>query len=78
MITGATGAGKSQTIQGTLDTIRGRGDAAILTDIGSEALKGFGQSGDWLLNPLDARSVALVPVRRNGVVPPMPSGWPRA
>jgi hypothetical protein len=61
LITGATGAGKSQTIQGTLDVIRGRGDAAILTDIGSEALKGFGQSGDWLLNPLDGRSVPWSP-----------------
>ena len=57
LITGATGAGKSQTIQGTLDAIRGRGDTAILTDIGSEALKGFGQTGDKVLNPLDARSV---------------------
>jgi type IV secretory pathway TraG/TraD family ATPase VirD4 len=61
LITGATGAGKSQTLQGTLDTIRGRGDTAILTDIGSEALRGFGQSGDWLLNPLDARSVPWSP-----------------
>jgi type IV secretion system coupling TraD/TrwB family protein len=61
LITGATGAGKSQTIQGTLDTIRGRGDTAILTDIGSEALRGFGQSGDWLLNPLDARSAPWSP-----------------
>jgi hypothetical protein len=61
LITGATGAGKSQTIQGTLDAIRGRGDGAILTDIGSEALKGFGQTGDWILNPLDARSVPWSP-----------------
>lgn len=61
LITGATGAGKSQTLQGTLDTIRGRGDTAILTDIGSEALRGFGQTNDWLLNTLDARSVPWSP-----------------
>ena len=61
LITGATGAGKSQTLQGTLDAIRGRGDTAILSDIGSEALRGFGQRGDWILNPLDGRSVAWSP-----------------
>ena len=77
LITGATGAGKSQTIQGTLDAIRGRGDAAILTDIGSEALRGFGQTGDRILNPLDGRSVPWSPFAEMRA-PPMPSGWPRA
>jgi type IV secretory pathway TraG/TraD family ATPase VirD4 len=61
LISGSTGAGKSQTIQGTLDTLRARGDAAIITDIGSEALRGFGQTDDWIMNPLDARSVAWSP-----------------
>lgn len=61
LISGATGAGKSQTIHGTLTTLRARGDAAIITDIGSEALRGFGQTDDWILNPLDARSVAWSP-----------------
>ncbi len=61
LISGATGAGKSQTIYGTLGTLRARGDAAIITDIGSEALRGFGRTDDLLLNPLDARSVAWSP-----------------
>ena len=61
LISGSTGAGKSQTIHGMLDTLRARGDAAIITDIGSEALRGFGQTDDWILNPLDARSVDWSP-----------------
>jgi len=61
LISGSTGAGKSQTIQGMLGTLRARGDAAIITDIGSEALRGFGQTDDLILNPLDARSVAWSP-----------------
>ncbi|MGO9995829.1 MAG: type IV secretion system DNA-binding domain-containing protein [Steroidobacteraceae bacterium] len=61
LVSGSTGAGKSQTIQGTLGTLRARGDAAIITDIGSEALRGFGQTDDWIMNPLDARSVAWSP-----------------
>jgi hypothetical protein len=61
LINGATGAGKSQTIHGTLSTLRARGDAAIITDIGSEALRGFGRADDWIMNPLDARSVAWSP-----------------
>lgn len=62
LITGGTGAGKSQTIHGMLDAIRGRGDRAILTDIGAEALRGFGVRGDQLLNPLDSRGAAWSPI----------------
>jgi type IV secretory pathway TraG/TraD family ATPase VirD4 len=61
LVSGATGAGKSQTIHGTLGTLRVRGDAAIITDIGSEALRGFGQPSDVILNPLDARSADWSP-----------------
>ena len=61
LVSGATGAGKSQTIHGTLDTLRSRGDAAIITDIGSEALCGFGRPSDVLLNPLDGRSADWSP-----------------
>ncbi len=65
LITGATGAGKSQTIQGTLDVIRGRGDTAILTDIGER-----GAARLWADRRLDLESLGwalgpLVPVRRN-------------
>jgi type IV secretory pathway TraG/TraD family ATPase VirD4 len=61
LITGGTGAGKSQTLHGMLDTLRSRGDTAIVTDIGAEALRGFGVSGDQLLNPLDARGAYWSP-----------------
>jgi Type IV secretion-system coupling protein DNA-binding domain len=61
LITGATGAGKSQTLHGMLDAIRGRGDRVIVTDIGAEALRGFGVGGDMLLNPLDARGASWSP-----------------
>ena len=61
LVTGATGAGKSQTLHGTLDTLRARGDRAIVTDIGGEAVRGFGREGDLLLNPFDARSVSWSP-----------------
>lgn len=61
LVTGAPGTGKSQAIHGVLDALRRRGDLAILTDIGGEALSRFGANGDVLLNPLDARSVAWSP-----------------
>jgi type IV secretory pathway TraG/TraD family ATPase VirD4 len=61
LVIGAPGTGKSQTLHGTLDAIRARGDRAIVTDIGAEALRCFGHDGDILLNPFDARSVAWSP-----------------
>jgi len=61
LVTGAPGTGKSLTIHGVLDAIRARGERAILTDIGGEALRMFGHEGDRLLNPLDARSVDWSP-----------------
>jgi type IV secretory pathway TraG/TraD family ATPase VirD4 len=61
LVSGAPGTGKSQTIQGMLNTMGGRGDRAIVTDVGGEALSRFGQGGDQLLNPLDRRSCAWSP-----------------
>lgn len=61
LMSGGTGVGKSNAIQGTLDAIRARGDRAILADTGAEAFSRFGESGDTLLNPFDARSVAWSP-----------------
>ena len=61
LITGGTGAGKSQTLYGLLDTLRKRGEPAILTDTGAEALYYFGRPTDRLLNPLDQRSVDWSP-----------------
>jgi type IV secretory pathway TraG/TraD family ATPase VirD4 len=56
LMAGGPGTGKSLAIHGVLDTLRWRGDLAIVTDVGSEALKGFGKDGDALLNPFDERS----------------------
>ncbi len=61
LMTGGTGVGKSNAIQGTLDAIRARGDGAMLTDTGGEALSRFGRDGDRLLNPFDERSVPWSP-----------------
>jgi type IV secretory pathway TraG/TraD family ATPase VirD4 len=61
LVTGAPGTGKSQTIHGTLGSLRARADRVIVTDIGGEALRGFGAVGDMLLNPFDARSVSWSP-----------------
>ena len=61
LVTGATGTGKSQAIHGTLGTLRWRRHPVIITDIGGDALRGFGQPSDVILNPLDARSVAWSP-----------------
>ena len=48
LITGGTGAGKSQTLYGLLDTLRKRGEPAILTDTGAEARYYFGRPTDRL------------------------------
>ncbi|HLH13507.1 MAG TPA: type IV secretion system DNA-binding domain-containing protein, partial [Solirubrobacteraceae bacterium] len=61
LVTGATGTGKSQTLQGLLMPIRVRGDRALITDLGGEALASFFTPGDVILNPLDARSVDWSP-----------------
>jgi hypothetical protein len=66
LMTGGTGVGKSNAIQGTLDAIRGRGDGAVLADMGGEALSRFGYTGDKLLNPLDERSVPWSPFAEMG------------
>jgi hypothetical protein len=61
LLSGSPGSGKSQTLHGTLDTLRARQDKVLITDIGGEALSRFALEGDLLLNPLDARSVAWSP-----------------
>jgi hypothetical protein len=61
LATGAPGTGKSQAIHGVLDALRRRGDLVIVTDVGGEALRRFGENGDALLNPFDERSVSWSP-----------------
>src|SRR5690348_9684831 len=41
LMIGSTGTGKSQAIYGVLDTLRHRGDLAIMTDVAGEATKRF-------------------------------------
>ena len=61
LVTGAPGTGKSQAIHGVLDALRRRGDLAIATDVGGEALSRYGENDDVLLNPLDKRSASWSP-----------------
>jgi type IV secretory pathway TraG/TraD family ATPase VirD4 len=62
---GGTGQGKSVAITGMLDSVRARGDRAIIADDGGSFLARYGyhpERGDIILNPLDARSVAWSPL----------------
>lgn len=61
LISGATGAGKSQAINGMLRVVRKRRQAAIIADPGGGYLARFGLQGEPVLNPLDARSVGWSP-----------------
>jgi type IV secretory pathway TraG/TraD family ATPase VirD4 len=61
LITGTTGAGKTQVINGLLRTIRARGQRAIIADPAGGFYARFGQSDDALLNPFDRRSVDWSP-----------------
>lgn len=66
LISGKTGAGKSQAIYGMLRTVRARADAgltqrAIIADPAGGYWQKFAREGDVLLNPFDARSAGWSP-----------------
>ncbi|SKA40452.1 Type IV secretory pathway, VirD4 component, TraG/TraD family ATPase [Enhydrobacter aerosaccus] len=61
LISGATGTGKSQIMDGFLRTIRPRGDRCLIIDHSGAFMARHGREGDMLLNPFDARSVAWSP-----------------
>ena len=61
LITGKTGAGKTQAINAMLRTVRGRGQAAIIADPAGGYLARFYRAGDFILNPFDSRSVQWSP-----------------
>ncbi len=64
LISGKTGAGKSQAINGMLRVVRKRGQSAIIADpIGETGgyISRFGRDGDAILNPFDARSESWSP-----------------
>jgi type IV conjugative transfer system coupling protein TraD len=62
MIAGSTGAGKSVAIRTLLDSIKDRGDTAIVVDSGGEFLaRYYNQNTDYILNPFDDRCVSWSP-----------------
>ncbi|CAD2265244.1 type IV secretion system DNA-binding domain-containing protein (plasmid) [Xanthomonas arboricola] len=66
LISGKTGAGKSQAINAMLRTVRERSDAglpqrAIIADPAGGYWQKFAREGDVLLNPFDARSASWSP-----------------
>lgn len=61
LITGTTGAGKTQVINAMLRSIRTRGNRAVIADPAGGFYARFGQAGDVLFNPFDRRSVDWSP-----------------
>ncbi len=61
LTTGSPGSGKSSVIEGFLQTLRRRGERAVVFDVGGETWASFARPEDCLLNPLDARSVPWSP-----------------
>lgn len=61
LISGTTGAGKTQVINGMLRSIRKRGNRAVIADPAGGFYARFGQASDSLINPFDKRSVAWSP-----------------
>lgn len=61
LISGTTGAGKTQVINGMLRSIRKRRNRAVIADPAGGFFARFGQPGDVLINPFDKRSVAWSP-----------------
>lgn len=61
LITGTTGAGKSNCFHTLLPQIRARGDRAIIVDLTGNFVTRYLQAGDLILNPLDSRSQKWLP-----------------
>lgn len=61
LFAGGPGTGKSVAISQMLETIRARGERAIVYDPTGEYLQWFYRPGDKILNPLDARSEPWTP-----------------
>lgn len=57
IMTGTTGAGKTNAFHSLLPQIRKRGDKAIIVDVtGSYISRYYNKKTDFILNPLDTRS----------------------
>lgn len=62
MIAGSTGSGKSVAIRTVLDSLKDRGDTAIIVDSGGEFLsRYYNKETDYILNPFDDRCVSWSP-----------------
>ena len=61
LFVGGPGTGKSVAISAMLETVRKRGERAIVYDPTGEFLGQFYKAGDVILNPLDARSALWTP-----------------
>jgi type IV secretory pathway TraG/TraD family ATPase VirD4 len=61
LITGTTGAGKTQIINGLLRVVRRRGNRAVIADPAGGFLARFGLADDLIFNPFDRRSVDWSP-----------------
>lgn len=64
LLTGVTGAGKSQAFYQIAEIARQRGDAAVVADVNAEMLGRFFDPGrgDTILNPVDSRSESWSPL----------------
>jgi type IV conjugative transfer system coupling protein TraD len=61
LVAGTTGSGKTTLVENLLDAIRGRGDRAIIADVGGEMMSRHFRAGDRILGPFDFRSVDWSP-----------------
>lgn len=61
LITGTTGAGKSNCLHTLLPQIRKRQDRALIVDLNGEFQRRYFSAGDIILNPLDERSAKWLP-----------------
>ena len=56
-IAASTGAGKTTALRGLLETIRARGDRAIVLDNNSEFMRAFRKQGDIVMSPFSSESL---------------------
>ncbi|MDH0370052.1 type IV secretion system DNA-binding domain-containing protein [Brucella anthropi] len=56
-IAASTGAGKTTALRGLLETIRARGDRAIVLDNNSEFMRAFRRPGDIVMSPFSSESL---------------------
>jgi type IV secretory pathway TraG/TraD family ATPase VirD4 len=63
LISGTTGAGKTQAVHGMLDSIRRREQPVIIADVGGVYLSKWAKGDEFVLNPFDSRDAGWNPFR---------------